>query len=168
SSYHTLLPTVDGVEQAPGFAHCASDVDYRSDKDAVRFSLDIASAYPPEAGIASWRRDVALERHEQVTVTDEYTLSADRTELVVGFLTPCAVDIAEEGVVKLSARETATGLESASGRVAYDAGVFGVSVETVETNDERLREFWGDRLFRVVLTAVKPAKTGQLVYTITK
>ncbi|TVR51328.1 MAG: hypothetical protein EA426_20040, partial [Spirochaetaceae bacterium] len=150
----------------PGFAHRASDARHESSDDEVRFSLELASAYPEEAKIASWRRAISFRRGESVTVTDEYALSADAAELVVSFLTPCAVDTAQPGVVQLAKRPTAPGLESAAGRVAYDAEKFAVSVETVETTDERLAPIWGDHITRVVFTAMSPAKTGRLTYTI--
>ena len=168
SSYHTFLPTVDGVEQSPGFAFRASDATYGSNDDEVRFSLELASAYPPEAKIESWRRSTVFARTNGVTVTDEYRLSADADDLVVAFLTPCTVDTDQPGTVLLGERTTASPLESAAGRVTYDAAVFRISVETVGTTDERLAPVWGDRLFRVVFSAVRPTRTGTLAYTITR
>ena len=168
SSYHNFLPMVDGVEQKPGFTFRASDAAYEITDTEVRFSLELATAYPEDAKIASWRRAIAFARAERVTVTDEYRLSADADELVVAFLTPCAVDAGAPGTVLLGSRATASGLESGEGRVAYDGDVFHATVETVETTDERLAPIWGNHIYRVVLTAKKPATAGRLAYTITR
>ena len=64
SSYHNL-PEINGVMQSAGAKYRAEDVNYSfSEKEAV-ISMDIAKAYPEEAGIASYRRRIVLTRGEQ-------------------------------------------------------------------------------------------------------
>ena len=48
SAWHNL-PVVNGVDQQDGAAFRAREVVFTPGRDAVRFSLDIAPAYPPEA-----------------------------------------------------------------------------------------------------------------------
>ncbi len=168
SSYHTLLPTVDGVEQRVGFDFQATDVSYRCDDGSAAIELEIGGAYPPEAKIKTWRRFVELKRAERVTVTDTYALTGEPREIVVGLVTPCAVDVSRSGIVRLSARETVDGRVSAAGSVEYDASVFAASVETVEITDERCGATWGNEIYRVVLTAGAPAREGSWSYTITR
>lgn len=166
SAYHNLLPTVDGVMQAPGRDFGAGSFNYRADKIAATFSLDIAGSYPPEAKIGSWKRTVRLARGEAVTVEDEYALTAPAQEIVVGLVTPCAVDISRAGVVKLSERAILDGRVSAAGQVEYDASVFSAAVETISLTDERMGGTWGEELYRVVLTAKHPAQTGTWRYRV--
>lgn len=61
SPYHNL-PTVSGHEQCAGRAFAARSVAYRAESDLVELSLDLAGAYPPEAGVLEWRRRVRLVR----------------------------------------------------------------------------------------------------------
>lgn len=60
SAYHSLLPTIDGVQQAPGATFAARNVVYAMDDAIAALTLDIAAAYPPTAKLASWRRTVTL------------------------------------------------------------------------------------------------------------
>ena len=75
SAYHTLVPTVDGVQQAPGPMYAAQNVAYAADDLHARFSLDLARAYPAESNLDRWQRTVTLERSKCVEVEDQYQLS---------------------------------------------------------------------------------------------
>ncbi len=55
SAYHNL-PTVNGVMQGAGYEFAARDVAYRADDSSAQLSFDIAGAYPPEAGLQTWKR----------------------------------------------------------------------------------------------------------------
>ena len=167
SAYHSLLPTVDGVMQAPGFDFAAADVAYRADEAGAALSLDIAGSYPPEAKIAAWKRRVRLERGAGVIVQDNYALTEPAREVTVSLVTPCAVDVSEPGVVKLSERPILDGRISAAGQVEYDATVFIATVETIPLTDERMGGTWGAELYRVVLTAANPAQNGVWRYRVT-
>ena len=60
SAYHSL-PTIDGVQQSPGEQFAARDVRYHAEDSYAEFALDIAGAYPPEAGLKRWLRTIRLE-----------------------------------------------------------------------------------------------------------
>ena len=49
SAYHNL-PTINGVMQKDGREFAARDVRYRADERIAELSMDIAAAYPKEAG----------------------------------------------------------------------------------------------------------------------
>lgn len=167
SAYHSLLPTVDGVQQAPGAEYTAQDVGYEADDEAAQLSLDIAHAYPAEAGIQQWKRTVRLDRGEQVIVIDEYAFSKPVDEVVVSVVTPCAVDLSEPGVVGFQARAILDGRVSGSGRLVYDADTFTASTEIIPIGDERMGGAWGQEIYRVVLTAAAPAQQDRWVFTVT-
>ncbi|GAA3415006.1 heparinase II/III domain-containing protein [Streptosporangium vulgare] len=61
SSYHNL-PEVDGVMQAAGPEHRARDVSCALAGDRAELSLDLAPAWPEEAGVREWRRTLRLGR----------------------------------------------------------------------------------------------------------
>ena len=67
------LPLIGGAEQAPGAERAARDLHWR--EDGLR--LDIAGAYPADAGIRTLARDFALTA-EALTVTDDIALSEAR------------------------------------------------------------------------------------------
>jgi hypothetical protein len=61
SAYHNL-PTIGGVMEDDGNRFKATDLKYDSNDQRAEFSFDIASAFPPEAGVKSWMRTVTLDR----------------------------------------------------------------------------------------------------------
>lgn len=167
SAYHSLLPTVDGVMQSPGIEFAARDVAHAADDATAQFSVEIAGSYPPAAKISAWKRTLRLERGVGVTIRDEYTLSGPAAEVTASLITPCAVDISQPGLIKLSERAILDGRLSASGQVTYDPAIFSAAVETVALTDERMGGTWGAELYRVVLTAANPTQSGTWTYRIT-
>ncbi|HEX2950331.1 MAG TPA: heparinase II/III family protein, partial [Armatimonadota bacterium] len=145
SAYHNL-PTVNEVQQHDGVEFRATDVTYCADDDHAEFSLNIAQAYPPEAGIARWQRSYRLVRGEQATVEigDEYTLTAPTQELMLSLMTPCTPEFREGGIILL---------EKVAGgclQLQFDAARFAITAEKIEITDANLAPGWGDHLYRLV------------------
>jgi hypothetical protein len=168
SGYHSLLPTVDGVMQAPGFDFKATNVSYFADDRRAHLALDIAAAYPPEAKIEKWQRTVHLGRGDNVHVRDDFALSQSAGEIVLSVVTPCAVDVSKPGLVLLTEREILDGRVSGAGQLAYDADTFTADTETIPLTDERMGGTWGSEIYRVVLTAKNPPQSGTWVFVVTK
>ena len=159
SAYHSL-PTINGVMQAPGEAFAAHDVQYAATEDSVRFSLDIAAAYPAQAQLKSWQRTLTLERGRQLLVADAYEMAAKPAELTLSLMTPCQVDDSQPGLLVLSPAPLVNGLTSGAGKVSYDPVVFSVRVEEISINDARLASTWGQRLCRLLFVAKDPQASG--------
>jgi hypothetical protein len=155
SAWHTL-PVVNGLDQKDGAEYRARDVAFTPGRDAVRFGLDIAPAYPPEARLVRWRREVTLDRkRREVVLAEDWALGESREPIRLHFVTPLGVDLATPGRVRLSlpggSRASAGG---EPGHVLlYDPKHFVASVEEKVIDDGRLQPIWGDRLYRIVLTA---------------
>ena len=149
SAYHNL-PTIDGVMQSAGREFAASDVQYHSTSDAAEFSLDISHAYPEQAGLVSWRRLLRLDRAaNRIVVEDRYALRKAVPQIVLTLMTPCRVQIAPGEV-------TMTGTV----RVLFERASLAATVEEIPISDPMLHGAWGDRLYRVLLTAAAPAREG--------
>jgi hypothetical protein len=156
SGYHSLLPTVDGVMQAPGRNFAARDVTYQAGEDAVTFSLDIAGAYPPEAKLARWKRTISLHYGQAVEIVDGYALSEAASEIVLSLLTPCEVEIETPGEIRLSEAALPGERRTGNGVVVYDAAKFVLATEEIAITDTRLGGVWGKRLTRLVFTVQNP------------
>jgi hypothetical protein len=165
SGYHSLLPAVDGVMQAPGKTFSPRKVSYVASEDSARLSLDIAAAYPPESKIQHWQRTVSLRRGKGIEIKDAYELTGAANEIVLGLLTPCKVDLAQ-GRITLTTGAMAGDRISGQGQVTYDAKTFAVSVETIPIEDARLGGVWGARLNRIVFTAKNPLQKGTWTFWI--
>lgn len=165
SQYHNL-PTVNGAQQQPGRQFAAGGLHYQADDAKAALGMDIAAAYGPEACIASWRRTVTLNRGRSVVVEDRYELSDRPSELFWSLVTPCRTD-ATAGAIALWPRDLPSGNVSGQGRVEFDAASLDARVEEIAITDANLRSIWGEKLFRIVLTAKAPAPKGAVSLTIT-
>jgi hypothetical protein len=157
SAYHNL-PTIGGVMQSPGPEFAAKDVRYQVDNISAQLSLDIAPAYPPEARLNSWRRTVALNRGQDVQISDAYELSEPVREITFSLITPCAVALDEAGRISLKAAKIAGDAETGSAQITYEADKSTVSTETILLSDERLTTIWGSRLTRIIFRAEDPPR----------
>ena len=161
SSYHNL-PAVNGVMQKEGRQFAARDVKYSATAERAEFSLDLAGAYPAEAGIKSWVRTLALERQRQVILRERFTLEKDKTPIVLALMSCRRPETAQGGRILL-ANPPQSG-STAPLAILYDAGFFSAKVETIPIADGRLRSSWGDTLYRILLTAAAAPANGE--YTI--
>ena len=170
SAYHTLLPTFHTpygrLMQAPGRSFAAREVAYQADDAQAQLALDLAGAYPLEAGLHSWRRTVRLRRRQGITVADTYELLQPVAEISLALLTPCRVELLAPGHLALREREIKPGRVPAEAHLRFPAGLFSATVETISIQDEELAEAWGDRLYRVVFSIQKPALKGSWQFEI--
>lgn len=144
SQYHNL-PQINGTDQHDGKQYAAKV----TEKAKRSLTLDIAGAYPKEAGVESWLRTVALKGKE-LTVTDKYVLKEWKAETRLMFMTPQKPDITKGGIVRL-------------GRCAlkYPSAKAEVEVEDMSDKlDPVLHPMWGDHLFRVCLKLKGKAQNG--------
>lgn len=158
SNYHNL-PLVNGIGQKEGRTFEAHDVKSTiSDKEAT-LEMNIAKAYPIEAGIKSWNRIVKLDRSKnQVNVSDKYELQNKPNDLKQVFMTICKVDLSQNGVIKLS------GYENTELSIKYDSKLWTASTELPSTEGMEYESFnkkWdGSTVTRIVLTHKNPGVNG--------
>jgi len=157
SAYHNL-PAIDGAMQQAGRDFAARDVSYRVGDGVTTFSLDIAGAYPAEAGLDSWRRTLRLRRAEnEVELGDRYVMKKPSARLAWTLMTPCEV---KESAGGLLLDGTARGYGKA--KVSYEGIPVKPKTELIRIDDARLRPIWGDRLYRILLTAEQAPQQGEL------
>jgi len=157
SAFHNL-PTVGGVMQKDGRDFRARDVRYEADAARAELALDIGGAYPPEAGIASWRRRLVLERGRRVVVEDAFVLDRDRP-VAWSFMSWRRPEAAAAGRIALVHPDAANGARPVA--LVYDARALAPALETIEIKDARLRAAWGDRVYRIVLSSRAPLRKGR-------
>ncbi len=135
SAYHNL-PVFNGVEQGYGAAFGARAVSFAFADDESRVSMELAPAYPEQAGVRSARRTVRLIKGQEVSIEDV----RDPAGPAVFHLIVAMEPVVAGSIIQLPglARLTLTG-----------AGT--PSVETLTITDERLRTAWPDRLYRIAV-----------------
>ncbi|UQZ83795.1 Heparinase II/III-like protein [Paenibacillus konkukensis] len=156
SGYHSL-PTLNGSMQRDGREYRASSAYYEASAEGSQLTLDIASAYPPEAGVVSWRRRCRLERMPQplVELEERYAFADSAAcRFTLHFMTCCLPDADNAGVMAFY-RDGRKALV-----MEYDAGAFTASAEAIALEDKKLRNSWGEKLYRIVLTPVRQEREG--------
>ena len=148
SAYHNC-PLINGVEQSAGREFTARDVAYRPTPAGPELQMDIAAAYPPQARVQKWERRWRLDRGKNaITVEDRWALQGrGRIELV---LMTAAEPAASSGLVSLKDRIM----------VEHDPAWKAV-IEPIEVSDARLRDGWGNRVWRVRLTQPQAPEHGR-------
>jgi hypothetical protein len=158
SGYHNL-PTIDGMHQGYGREFSARVIDQSSDDFSSLIQLDIAEAYPPEAGIESWTRTLTLNRSQDVRLEEAYVLTDSPRELTLSLITPCKVSIGSD-VLHLETRIIDSGRQSGALDILYDPAALVAHVEEIEMDDPKLQASWGKKLFRILLRVEQPEKQG--------
>lgn len=153
SEYHNL-PIVNGVGQKAGRSYEAKDVTSTHNDKETTLLMNIAPAYPKEAGVSTWNRLVKLNRvKNQVEVSDEFTLAAKPTSLQHAFITICEIDTSIPGKIKL------TGSNNAKLTLSYDPKRWTVSTDRPSTEGMEYNSFktkWDGRpVTRILLSSQK-------------
>ena len=154
-NYHNI-PMVNGYAEPPGAQYAAKDCK----STPTSFSVDLANAYPAEAGVQKWVRSYNLAG-KTLKVSDQFSLSKTEAPNQINFMTWGNVDSSTPGVVDVEVRGRKM-------RLKYDAKSFKAEVETIELTDKKLSNVWGNEIYRVSLIATTLQKSGKYNYTITK
>lgn len=152
SAYHNL-PTINGIMQKEGRRHAASDVDYRAEDAFARLTMDLSEAYPSEAGVVSWKRIVTLNRGQDVTLSEQYVLDNDVSEIMLSLMTPCDVREVSDGVLLLSHDGMTSAIEA-----RFDSRKLKAILEVIPISDAGLLDVWGSEITRILLKVIKPSK----------
>jgi hypothetical protein len=145
SAYHNL-PTINGIMQKDGRQYAARDVAYESAEGFAQLKMNIASAYPDEAGVNSWLRTVRLNRSKDLQIMDSFDLKEKSQNIVQSLMTPCEIVRDEPGLLVL--RDPKEQLEMA---IRYNLQKLSLESETIDINDERISTIWGEHLYRIKL-----------------
>jgi hypothetical protein len=156
SQYHNL-PAINGVQQKDGREYHAENPHFLSTAKQVRFSLNIAKAYPAEACVNSWIREIILDRGKKLTLSEQYVLQEWKEPVRINLMTAFNANISIPGhIVLTDIRENSLVYE-----MIYDPAKFRVIAEEKEVTDDRLLPVWGDHLTRLVFIAQDKSLKGQ-------
>jgi hypothetical protein len=156
SGWHNC-PTINGVAQQAGRKFEARSVESASDDRSALFSLDLQHAYPAEAGVKRWRRQLRLDRSaNSVSIQDQFQLAkAQSVELSL--------------ITIRQPKEAAPGeLHLEGGFVLrYDKSLKAV-IDEHSSADARLQPIWGPLVHRIRLSTNTPPAEGGYTVTITR
>jgi predicted phosphodiesterase len=154
SSYHNL-PAINGVQQAAGQNYAARDVQRTVSDARATLRMDIAGAWPKDAAVKSWVREVDLERGRAVTITEAFDLKEVRGATTLNWMTPLQVRLDGPGRVLMPLPQGAAAVE-----FTFDPASLEAELEPLDLDDDRLEKVWGKRMTRIVLRPKKQANRG--------
>jgi len=153
SAYHNL-PTINGVMQRDGRNFAAKNVSYSSDDAFAQLRMDIADAYPLEAGINQWIRTIRLNREQDVEIIDAFDLSQAAPKIELTLMTPCKVTFNSPG--KITLEQIIPNSTPARVSVSFDAEKLTASLENIALEDTMLKSNWGNQMTRILLRTNLP------------
>lgn len=162
SAYHNL-PVINGFAQEAGPQYEARNVAYHKPATSASLTMDIAAAYPAEAGVLKWKRTVLLDKvKSDLTIRDQYELRNLTRPLTQTFMTVCNTRTDEPGMVIFEVPGQKPVV------MQYDPAFWQASKEPMPTDapdEKRLAENWGHRpVWRILLTSRTRKKSGTIQY----
>jgi len=154
SQYHNT-PTINGVQQKPGKQYSAKNVAFDNRGRELRFQADIAGAYPEEAMVHNWYRTFSFRRGKSITVTEDFRLKKNQGVTSVNFMTCLKPEKVSDELVRLKGGDFSLVLK-------YDPKKTDVKIEKRQIEDARLKNNWGESLYRLVFI-YKPDKLSDQV-----
>ncbi len=156
SSYHNL-PEINRVRQSAGAGLRTGSFDFERGRGSdFSVSIELSRAYPSDAGIESLKRRAGLENDGgRFSLREEWKL--DRADSIVfNLLSSYKPMIKSSGQIAFEhhdCRMTITGHE------------VNATVERLILEDGKLRDSWGEAIFRLRLEVCDPPLQGALVLT---
>jgi hypothetical protein len=120
--------------------------------------MDLAEAYPQEAGIEFWKRGIVHHKRKSIDISEAYQLDALKGDIFLNFLTPCTVSITD-GCIVLEGKKSKTG-------IYFNYEQLSCELEKIVLDDEKLSDVWGNSLTRVALKLRNPKNKGKINYQI--
>jgi hypothetical protein len=158
SSRGHSVPFINGHEQVEGADRAASVLRHTHDGSQDVLELDMAAAYPEDAGLKTLQRSVTLERAGagRVLVEDHFTFAAGDGQFQSVLVTPLAVTTESDAVV--------IGDAKGGVRVAFDGGALDVSLDQHKQAEKQYQP--AVDLTRVVFTPRQRSREGRLALAI--
>lgn len=167
SEYHNLLPLIDGVGQSHGQEFRAGAVDYRMDASAMSLSMELHGAYPPEAHLDFWRREIVFTRGQGVSVADQFRLTQAVQAIDFAILTPAKPVAMGGNQIRLEAQPLPDARTSAAGTLTIDTrDAIEVTLAEFAIDDMKLASIWGSRLHRITVRLAQPPLAGTVRWRI--
>ena len=155
SAYHNL-PTINGIMQKDGRDFCATDVNYEFRDDSASISMNIAKAYPKEAGISFYKRSVEFKKNKMITITDDFAFSAGTGEVVLSLMTYEKPIVCDNIISVGTLGNITVSLSKPS------ACPVSIVTEEITIDDARLATAWKHNIYRTLITVKESSVTIML------
>ncbi|MBN2165986.1 MAG: heparinase II/III family protein [Marinilabiliaceae bacterium] len=160
SQYHNV-PTINGVQQKEGKEFKATDFKFRKNSSGTYASLNLETAYPTEAAVKEWKRQVSLSKSGKVTILEKYQLTKQLERSSLNLMTAFEPKMIKYGVIEL-------GNSNDKQKLAFDPKKLNAKIEKIDITDRNLKAVWGNAVYRLVFEVITTDLQGELKLEITK
>jgi len=148
SQWHNC-PEINGVPQSGGSKFKASDILFTEKKNNIELLMNLASAYPPEAAVKSWKRKFLFQPLQGTfSISEHYELKSWKAPFIINFLCYASVQDKKNGTIELKQANSDSTLI-----LQYNPSLFEVKIETKIIDDKSLIKEWGASLTRISLVS---------------
>lgn len=149
SAYHNL-PAVNGYMQKDGEQYRAQVISHVLSDTISEIQMNIAPAYPKEAGLLYYNRKASLIKGTQIVIEDNFAFSnsPENENKVVLSLMTYEKPVLQEHTGRLLFTVGSLGTLSIQGAELSD-------IETIPITDKRLKTAWEHEIYRILVTPVK-------------
>ena len=141
SAWHNL-PTINGFMQKEGKSYRAKDIQLSQIKGKTVLSMDLGEAYPKEADIEYWKRNIEF-LDNAIELEESYQLKNYLTASELSLMTPLSVST-NKGFLILKDRHSGKGI-----KLYFNPKVLQATVETKIFSDPSLIHSWGKEVYRI-------------------
>lgn len=145
--------------QSAGKEFAAKNVKFSTSRGSVSLSMNLEEAYPDDAGIKSWKRSWLFKQNKSITLVDDFTLLKSSGKSFFTMMSSCPVEILSDKLVLSGDGFTLN--------IAYDNRQLVPEIEPISITDSRLKNSWGDKLYRIKLHFKNTINTGKIKLVIT-
>lgn len=142
SQWHNC-PTINGVMQQEGNSYKAAGFTMKDLKKGSKIDLDIAKAYPENAGVRFWKRSFSVIKNK-ILLRESYQLEKYQDTTKSHFLTVCKPHIEKPGLIVFHNK---TGIRVL--QLKYDPSGISIRIDYKNMEDPKMVSSWGEGLYRV-------------------
>ena len=162
SLYHNV-PVVNGYEQKDGRQYEGINVDHTYTDSASIMLVDIAKAYPVEAGVRSWVRRLTLDRmHNRIEITEHIIMNDNKEKSGSGNVQQAKANSLQNDSNSTditlmcygsprSMRQGRVALADGKTVLVYNPKTVDVSWSKLQMNDGIMKTQWQDNVYRLVM-----------------
>lgn len=142
SDYHNL-PTLNGYMQGAGEAYFGKVIKLSELPYSYEVICELSNAYPKEAEVSSYIRQIVFEKNEGITIKDHYELIKDTQSIpVISNLMTYEKPKVIEGKIHIGT----------IGCIELQGDIQDIQIETIQIRDERLKWSWEHEIYRIRIT----------------
>lgn len=147
SAYHNL-PTINGIMQDPGTSYSATNVDVSLSDDDCHIRMDIASAYPKEAGVQTYQRLVTFNKESSITIDDSFKLDSNEDgQVVISLMTYEKPRVIHSG----NSTDCITMIQIGNLGTISILTEIDLTIEEIRITDARLQTAWEHEIYRMLI-----------------